>query len=135
MHEGRRRLLIGLISTLFLLLLLGSVAYYYQGVQQMQQAQAAVVADLPLEASQHYERAAGYFPWRTGLWELGGRYALQAGDYRAAVRLLEEADRRAGLSRRWKCARRRKSLAAGACYRRSSGCPGAAPGPGPSRTG
>jgi tetratricopeptide (TPR) repeat protein len=98
MHEGRRRLLIGLISTLFLLLLLGSVAYYYQGVQQMQQAQAAVVADLPLEASQHYERAAGYFPWRTGLWELGGRYALQAGDYRAAVRLLEEVDRRAGLS-------------------------------------
>jgi len=98
MHARRRRLLTGSISILLLLLLLWAVAYYYQGNQQIQNAQKALAADLPLEASQDYERAAGYFPWRTELWELGGRYALQAGDYHAAVRLLEEAERRAGLS-------------------------------------
>jgi tetratricopeptide (TPR) repeat protein len=98
MHPPRRRLLVGFISTLLLLILLGFGAYYFQGAQQIKQAEAALAADLPLEAAQHYERAAGYFPWRPGLWELGGRYALQAGDSQAAIRLLEEADRQGSLS-------------------------------------
>ena len=98
MHERRRRLLTGFISVLLLLILVGFAAYYYLGIQQIQQAQAALAADMPLEASKHYERAADYFPWRSDLWELGGRYALQADDLNAAIRLLEEAERQDSLS-------------------------------------
>jgi tetratricopeptide (TPR) repeat protein len=98
MYERHRRLAFGLIFILLLSALLALVVYFYQGNQQMQQAQAALDDGLPLEASQHFERAAGYFPWRSDLWEIAGRCALQAGDDRSAIRLLEEVDRQAGLS-------------------------------------
>jgi tetratricopeptide (TPR) repeat protein len=59
--------------------------------ESIQNAGKEEVSDSLLKASRHVANAANYLPWRSDLWELAGRTALQAGDPQTAVQYLERA--------------------------------------------
>lgn len=85
-------LLVRLLWVLVLVSLLGLAARSRQVTLHMQEAEQALSSGLPLVASQHVADAARRLPWRADLWELAGRYALQGGDYKTAIRYLEQAN-------------------------------------------
>ena len=55
----------------------------------LNQARQSLAIDDTLTASQSIAQAAEYFPWRSDLYILAGRYAFQAGDPEAAIQFLE----------------------------------------------
>jgi tetratricopeptide (TPR) repeat protein len=84
-------------STLFQLLLvsvlialLGVSPRLHQAQLEMDEARKALISSSAQQASQHLANAAKYSPGRPDLWELAGRYALQAGDAQTAIRNLKQ---------------------------------------------
>ncbi|MBN1145947.1 MAG: tetratricopeptide repeat protein, partial [Anaerolineales bacterium] len=98
MENQHRSLVMRLSLFLVLAILLAPAAHSHQVSQQMQQAQAALALGLPSQAARRLAEAARYSPWRSDLWELAGRYALQAGDHQLALDYLQQAERGGQLS-------------------------------------
>lgn len=90
-----RSLPIWLFALALLVALVGLSPRAHQAGQAMQAAQQAAALGKPAEAAAHLVQAAEHYPWRADLWELAGRYALQAGDHRAAMLYLMQAEARA----------------------------------------
>jgi tetratricopeptide (TPR) repeat protein len=82
-------LYVKLALPLLLALLLGLAARPAAASRSLTAAGRALVAGRYLEAGQALAQAAPYYPWRTDLLELAGRYVLQGGDPRLAISYLE----------------------------------------------
>jgi tetratricopeptide (TPR) repeat protein len=86
-----RSTLVQLLLVSVMIALLGISPRLHQVQLEMDGARRALISSSAQQASQHLANAAKYSPGRADLWELAGRYALQAGDAQAAIRDLEQA--------------------------------------------
>jgi len=83
---------------LVLITLLGSSPRPHQVDQAFNQARLAVSYGSYRDAIMRLSTILNYFPGRSDLWELAGRYALQYGDFRSAISYFEQASQTGNLS-------------------------------------
>jgi len=84
-------LLLRVLIPLVLVPLLGITPRAQRVAQRLSQAQRALGYGSQLAAAEHLARVAELEPWRAGLWERAGMYALEGGDAQAASVYFERA--------------------------------------------
>jgi tetratricopeptide (TPR) repeat protein len=92
------RLLIPLIFIAFLGIVPRPHALAKAFWQTQRLLEAPTAPDNAIEIANGYAEIARRVPWRSELWEKAGLYALQGGDFAAAINYLEEAAARSHLS-------------------------------------